>query len=213
MSSTTLRILAVTSIATLASFGIGLARADNYLETRSRVDDFLYATRISVPQAAPILELTLSLPEPTREEKVPEVQAEVLVTDISESQENQSSVTESKEISVSAGGEQAETQVDVKVNGESIPLENIDEHGISIDVDNSNTLEDSRNETTVDVDINREVSITDDPPVNENTSSSRSNTDVDLDIDVGGNKFKDIEDGGSITPGKVKIDLNFNDEN
>ncbi len=97
-----------------------------------------------------------------------------------------------------------ERQVDVRVNGQTVPVGQIEsDDDISIDVRNEGTLDGSSHKT--DVRIDRDISV-----------QARTNNDLDEDIDedveAGNNDIKDTKDQdvGDVKHGTVKIDLNFN---
>lgn len=103
------------------------------------------------------------------------------------------------ELSVLRRDETSATSVNVSVNGEDLPADQLTDSDITIDTNNTGTLDGDRNEN--EVEINRDINI-------DVENDTDSDTDIDRDIEAGDNDIRGEEqEVGDIRHGAVNIDL------
>lgn len=91
-------------------------------------------------------------------------------------------------------------EISVTIDGEEVDAEDFDANDVSVDVENKDTLEDSKN--TTDVEVDRSL-----------RQRTRNDNDVDTDLDaeanIGDNRIEGNENTGRIHNGNVKFNFSL----
>lgn len=91
-------------------------------------------------------------------------------------------------------------EISVTIDGEEIDAEDFDTNDVSVDVENKDTLEDSKN--TTDVEVERSV--------RQRTNNDNDvDTDLDAEANIGDNRISGNENTGRIHNGNVKFNFSL----